>query len=170
MDAAQQPLQTLPLTTAPDTRPGCHTRLDWRIRHFKQPACNPVKSKHFVNLSTDVLPSVWHVVQYQLPLSSFGQADARVNLVHLNPSAGVLKSADYLYQALDNLSGSHEVWAPVSSNHTFLLHCLRLVSAKSTSLDLSDLTLIYVGDHGNASAFESLSQQWNMHFCFQAAL
>lgn len=141
----------------------CHP--EWRLRHM-------TLNGRFNNnnqLGTSIYPLVWHVVQEHLQTSPGSDMDHRITLVHIDPSISMTTNCQFVREALEKLSGHHEVWAPVCSNHMYLLHCLGQVLADFRHSPLSTLMMVVVGDHGNEPAFRRLSEKAGMEFCFQSS-
>lgn len=139
---------------------------DWRLRHL----CLNERFNGHQQLGQTVFPLVWHVVQNQFSNAVIESIEHRVNLVHVDPSLSMQANRAFIVQALGRLANRREIWAPICSNHTYLLHCLGRVLDDWEDDSLNQLILVYVGDHGNESAFAQLAERAGMRFCFQALL
>lgn len=139
---------------------------EWRLRHMT--LNGRFKNNH--QLGSSIYPLVWHVVQEHLLVSGQQAMEHRVTLVHIDPSVTLDENCRFVSEVLHKLADHREVWAPVCSNHMYLLHCLgQVFNSHRDMASLSSLLMVIVGDHGNEPAFRRLAERAGMEFCFQSS-
>ncbi|UXD86603.1 hypothetical protein [Thalassolituus hydrocarboniclasticus] len=114
-------------------------------------------------LIEDAMPLVWHLLARQsLP------EQLPVYLFYVNPRDQIGTNAARLLQLLKLMSGKAQIWVPVSTSHSAILHSLRLILPEAATLDLNHSSLLYVGDNANRKPMKAMAEACGMSFCFHA--
>ncbi len=114
-------------------------------------------------LIEDAMPLVWHLLARQ-SLSE----QRPIYLFYVNPRDQIGTNAARLLQMLQLMSGKAQVWVPVSTSHSAILHSLRLILPEAVKLDLNHSSLLYVGDNANRKPMKAMAEACGMSFCFHA--
>ncbi|MCA6060247.1 hypothetical protein HUF18_10700 [Thalassolituus sp. ST750PaO-4] len=114
-------------------------------------------------LIEDAMPLVWHLLARQ-SLSE----QLPIYLFYVNPRDQIGTNAARLLQLLQLMSGKAQIWVPVSTSHSAILHSLRLILPEAVRLDLNYSSLLYVGDNANRKPMKAMAEACGMPFCFHA--
>lgn len=113
-------------------------------------------------LIEDVMPLVWHLVErHQLE-------DRPIHLFYANPRESLVHNTQRMLKLLQQLQGTDHILVPISSNHSMIFHTLRQVVPCAQEMNLTDVSLFYIGDQANRNPLQAISSTCEMSFFFHA--
>lgn len=137
----------------------------WKISLTPASQVEQRNSELWVNRVQEELPVILHV-------ASRIKADRKysIHLFCADPKQGLSENADKLVSSLNRLAGKEAIWVPMSTNHSMMLHTMRMAADHLGSIDLDGVSMIFIGDTSNKKAFADFAGKAGMSFYFQACL
>lgn len=114
-------------------------------------------------LIEDSMPLFWHMLER----NNLNQ-ELPIFLFYINPKETIRANAEKLICFYERLEGTDCICLPVSNCHSVLLNTYETALSSLEYMDLSSVTLVYIGDDSNQRVMSRIAKEAGMPFYFHA--